>query len=291
MLSSTRSLFMMMVLALAITSCSKGDVNGSGSGSNNDSLASATYLDVSYGTDAKQKVDLYLPSNRSVEKTKTIVIVHGGGWTAGDKRDFSFYISEFQKRLPGYAFANVNYRLATTTSNFFPAQENDMSSAIRFLQSNAAKYVISNDLIFLGVSAGAQLSLLQGYKHSDQLQPRGIVSYFGPTDLERLYTNSDSTIPWVLRLITNANLESNPQIFLESSPINYVSAKSAPTLLLHGDQDKLVPLEQAELLRDKLVANGVPNNLIVYPGQGHDGWTRDALLDSFDKVEAFIKGL
>jgi dipeptidyl aminopeptidase/acylaminoacyl peptidase len=117
-----------------------------------------------------------------------------------------------------------------------------------------------------------------------------LVSFFGPVDLQQLYVNSDQSIPGVLRTIMNTTLTANPDIFKESSPINYVTSNSAPTLMLHGDKDPLVPIEQAYMLRDKLLDVGVTNKLVVYPGQGH-GWIGDDLIDSFNQVEAFVKGL
>ena len=275
-------------LAIFFSSCKKRDVS-SVSQTKNDSLAAASFLDVSYGNNAQQKMDVYLPANRN-EKTRLVVIIHGGGWSAGDKKDFNNFIAEFQKRLPGYALANLNYRLVTADGNYFPTQENDINSAIEFLKSKTGDYDISQDYIYVGISAGAHLALLQGYKHNDVLQPKGIVSFFGPVDLERLYENSDASIPDQLKYIMNATLDVDPNIFFDSSPINFVTSKSAPTLLLHGDKDVLVPIEQAYLLQHKLEENGVFNKLIVYPGQGH-GWEGKDLTDSFLQVEAFIKGL
>jgi acetyl esterase/lipase len=246
-------------------------------------------MDVSYGEDNKQRLDVYLPANRN-DKTRLLVIAHGGGWSGGDKSDFDSYISEFQKRLPHYAFANVNYRLATQTTNHFPTQENDINSAIKYLKDNVDEYKISTDFVYLGISAGAHLLMLQGYKHSDVLQPKGIVSFFGPVDLQQLYVDSDSSIPVILRTIMNSTLDKNPLLFQESSPINYVTSSSAPTLMLHGDQDRIVPVQQAYLLRDKLIDAGVTNKLVVYPGQGH-GWIGNDMTDSFNQAEAFIKGL
>jgi len=271
-----------------ISSCKKNDVS-SVQQTKVDSLPSASYLDVSYGNDAQQKMDVYLPAKRN-ERTRLVIIIHGGGWSAGDKSDFTNFINEFQNRLPGYALANLNYRLVTANGNYFPTQENDILSAVEFLKSKTKDYNISQDYIFVGISAGAHLALLQGYKHNDVLQPKGIVSFFGPVDLERLYDNSDASIPDQLKFIMNATLEANQNIFFESSPINYVTDKSAPTLMLHGDKDVLVPIEQAYMLQQKLEANGVFNKLIVYPGEGH-GWTGDDLSDSFLQVESFIKGL
>ena len=275
-------------LALLVSFCSKKDI-GKGESTGRDSLPEVSYLNLSYGADEQQRLDVYLPEARN-EKTRLLVIIHGGGWTAGDKSDFDSYIAEFKKRLPGYAFANLNYRLATTAGNYFPAQEEDIMSAITYLKSKTADYNISTDFVFLGISAGAHLALLQGYKHSDILQPKGIVSFFGPVDLEQLYVNSDQSIPVVLHNIMNATLQENPNLFKEASPINYVTSSSAPTLMLHGDKDNLVPLEQAQMLQNKLIDLGVMNKLVVYSGQGH-GWIGEDLIDSFNQVEAFVKGL
>lgn len=281
-----RYLILAIGLSFSFISCSKSNSKGI----QEEKLAAATYLDLGYGTDAKQKLDIYLPESRT-SKTRTLIIIHGGGWTAGDKSDFNSYISEFQKRLPDYAFVNLNYRLASSTGNYFPTQENDIKSAMQFLVDNSGKYNISKDFVILGVSAGAQLGLLQGYKHTDIVKPLGLISYFGPTDLQLLYENSAGSLPLILKTITNSTIESNPNILKEASPVNYAGSNSAPTLLLHGDADNLVPLEQATLLNGKLAELGVQHELVVYPGQGHDGWTQDALFDSFTKVESFIKGL
>jgi acetyl esterase/lipase len=280
---------MALGVALLVSSCTKNNI-GATTTPTNDSLPAVSFKNVNYGSDAQQKLDVYLPAYRT-EKTRLLIVIHGGGWNSGDKSDFDTFITEFQKELPGYALANLNYRLVKKSGDYFPTQENDVNSAITFLKNKSAEYNISQDFIYLGISAGAHLALLQGYKHSDVIQPKGIVSFFGPVDLERLYVNfGDSTIPAQLQYIMNATLDVNPNIFFESSPINYVTSASAPTLMLHGDQDKLVPVEQAYMLQDKLEAAGVFNKLVVYPGQGH-GWIGEDLNDSFRQVEAFIKGL
>jgi acetyl esterase/lipase len=282
-------LYLAFGFVVLFSSCTKNDVGSKQQESQNDSLPAVNYKDVSYGNDANQKLDVYLPALRN-EHTRLVIIIHGGGWNSGDKSDFNSYITEFQNRLPGYALANLNYRLVTASGNYFPTQENDINAAITFLKSKAKDYKISESFIYVGISAGAHLALLQGYKHNDVLQPKGIVSFFGPVDLERLYVNSDSSIPQQLKFIMNATLDVDPNIFYNSSPINYVSSSSAPTLMLHGDQDRLVPVEQAYMLQTKLEENGVFNKLIVYPGEGH-GWVGKDLEDSFQQVTSFIKGL
>lgn len=275
-------------LALFLSSCTKGDV-GVGETPGTESLPATSYLNLNYGDDPLQKLDVYLPEGRN-SSTRMLIIIHGGGWSGGDKSDFDSYITEFENRLPGYAFANLNYRLVKPDGNYFPTQENDVNSAIQFLKEKSSTYNISTEFIYLGISAGAHLAMLQGYKHNDVLQPKGIVSFFGPVDLQKLYVQANSSIPTVLESIMNATLEGNPDIFFQSSPINYVSNNSAPTLMLHGDADNIVPIDQAYLLRDKLQLSGVKNNLVVYPGQGH-GWIGADLTDSFQQVVSFVNGL
>lgn len=76
-------------------------------------------LDEAYGTDATQKMDVFLPEGRSTATTKVVVLIHGGSWSSGDKSDFTDYFDTLKKRVPGYAIFSINYRLATGTTNFF----------------------------------------------------------------------------------------------------------------------------------------------------------------------------
>lgn len=277
-----------LALTLATASCTKKDV-GAGEIPLTDSLPATSFINLSYGDDSKQTLDVYLPANRG-PRTRMLIIIHGGGWSGGDKSDFDSFITEFQTRLPEYALANLNYRLVNESGNYFPTQENDISSAISYLKAKTSEYNISADFVYLGISAGAHLALLQGYKHSSVVQPRGIISFFGPVDLEKLYPTTGTNIPSAIQTIMNATLEVNPDIFYQSSPINFVSPTVAPTLMLHGDNDMIVPIAQAYALRDKLETSGVWNKLVVYPGQGH-GWVGADLIDSFEQVVGFVKGL
>ncbi len=278
---------MMLGAGLIVGGCNKsGGLQPSPSPLPKPPLRDSTLTNVHYGANDQQIMDVYLPAGRS-QQTRLIVIIHGGGWRAGDKSDFDNYVTEFKNRLPGYAIANLNYRLVDNPNNLFPTQENDIKSAIGFLKEKATSYTISSDMILLGISAGAHLALLQAYKHPDIVRPKGIVSFYGPPNLADLYL----VLPSVLRNITGFTPQQNPTIYQESSPIHYVSASSAPTLLLHGDADNVVPLAHANALQQKLDELNVTNSLVVYPGQGHDGWNGESLTDSFNKIQSFILSL
>jgi Esterase/lipase len=247
-----------------------------------------TMLNVSYGNSPEQTMDIYLPANRSSSSTKVIVMIHGGAWNSGDKTDLSEYADTMRRRLPDYAVFNINYRLAVG-SNLFPAQENDVKSAVQFIINNSADYGISQKLVLLGVSSGAHLALLQGYKYAPQIKPKAIVSFFGPTDLIDMYNHPlNIFIAQGLYSVIGKTPTQDSLIYANSSPINYVSSSSSPTIILQGGQDPLVSVTQATSLKAKLDAASVINQYVFYPTEGH-GWFGANLSDSFNKIEAFLK--
>jgi len=266
---------------LSVVSCSKNVTA--------DAIDEHKINDVSYGTDARQKMDIYLPADRNSSVTPLAILIHGGGWSDGDKQDFNFFIGELQKRLPGYAIANINYRLASNNNNLFPTQENDIKSAVEFLLTKSDEYKISKQLVIIGASAGAHLALLHSYKHNTNSTIKAVVSLFGPTELVSLYNNPpNASIPLLLTGVTGGTPTSNATIYQQSSPYNFVNAQSSATLLFHGGNDPLVPASQSSQLKDKLAANGVVHQYIFYPSEGH-GWTGANLTDTFNKIEVFLK--
>jgi acetyl esterase/lipase len=247
-----------------------------------------TILDVSYGKDTAQRMDIYLPANRSIDSTKSIILIHGGGWNSGSKNDFVTYIDSFKRRMPDYAIFNLDYRLVNG-SNLFPTQEHDVKSAIDFIVANSSAYHINkNKLVLLGASAGGHLALLQGYKYNS---PRvaAIVDFFGPTDLLAMFEKPwHPYVPFVLQMITGTTPAQNASLYQRSSPINYVSTHSAPTLILHGSNDNIVNVSQSRSLKAKLDQVGIRNELVVYPGKAH-GWNGATLSNSFERIERFLK--
>jgi acetyl esterase/lipase len=251
-------------------------------------LPAETLTNVAYGVDPRHKMDIYLPEGRDTISTKLMILLHGGGWTRGDKNEFNPYIAGLMERLPGYAFANINYRLFDNGVHKFPDQENDIRAAVGFLLNKSGEYGFSKNIVLMGASAGAHLALLQGYKNMGEIKPKAIVSFFGPTDLEHLYRNPGfPAVPFLLGSITGTTPDKDPEFYKASSPIQYVNKQSPPTLLLHGGNDNLVPAEQSRLLNNKLKKLGVKQDLIIYPEAGH-GWRGRNLEDSFNKIKAFL---
>ena len=269
--------------ALIMASCAKQDTNSPGGGT----AAAQTITDVSYGTDAKQKIDIFLPEGRTVASTKTIVLIHGGGWTEGDKKDMAFGIDSFKKRLPEYAIININYRLAyNNTTNLFPTQENDIKAALEFYLGKSAEYKVSKDLIVLGASAGGHLALLHSYKNDPEKHVKAVIDFFGPADLNALW-NAGIVQQLILVSATGKLYDQDTAIYFQSSPVNFITPQSPPTIVLHGGADNLVPSNQSTILINKLQEKGVANQFVFYPAEQH-GWTGPNLTDSFEKIKAFI---
>lgn len=276
-------LLLYLLLAGSLAACQKSAKD------EGPSATSASALkNVSYGSDAAQKMDIYLPAGRTTTATKVIVLIHGGGWTAGDKSEFDAYITGLQQRLPDYAIFNINYRLATSNANKFPAQENDVKAAVEFIATKSGEYNVSQKVVLLGFSAGGHLALLQGYKHTSVIKPKAIVSFFGPTDLADMYNNPLSIYaPLLLEALTGATPQQNLGVYQQSSPAFFVNSGVPPTMLLHGGKDDLVSPTQATILDSKLQASGVARQYVYYPNEGH-GWFGATLEDSFDKIEVFL---
>jgi dipeptidyl aminopeptidase/acylaminoacyl peptidase len=91
----------------------------------------------------------------------------------------------------------------------------------------------------------------------------------------------------MIAAIVGATPTSNPVLYQQSSPINFVSTQSCPTIVLHGGLDPLVSPNQSIALINKLQTMGVVNQYVFYPAEGH-GWFGANLSDSFDKIVAFL---
>jgi acetyl esterase/lipase len=251
-------------------------------------LPAQTLREVAYGKDTAQRMDIYLPAGRRTDSTKIIVLIHGGGWTSGSKSEFAVYIDSFRKRMPDYAIFNMNYRLYNG-KNLFPAQENDVRSAIDFISSHAKEYQVNtNKMVLLGASAGAHLALLQAYKYNEP-KIQAVIDFFGPTDLTAMHEHPwHPLVTYALNMVTGTTPSANAGLYFQSSPINFVNPGSAPTLIFHGSNDQVVNISQSKSLNQRLEQAGVIHELVVYPGQQH-GWHGSTLSNSFDRIEVFLR--
>ncbi|MHA7131936.1 prolyl oligopeptidase family serine peptidase [Algoriphagus namhaensis] len=250
-------------------------------------LPAIDLLDESYGSDPRQSLNVYLPAGRSSEDTPLLIYIHGGAWIDGDKGEFDAFRGLAEIHFPDYAYISVGYRLfdLATRANPFPTQENDILDALNYIESQLEEWNVSDHAILAGASAGGHLALLQGYKHTQDLDVKSIIAFFPPTDLAALHS---------FNFITQLGLESllggsptqNPSAYAESSPTNYIDTESIPTIFFHGTADDVVPISQSEILADLLATNGVDHEFVIIQGQGH-GFSATTYAEAFAQAAQF----
>ncbi|MBT5708759.1 MAG: alpha/beta hydrolase [Verrucomicrobia bacterium] len=227
------------------------------------------------------KLDLYRPTNVSI--SRLVVWVHGGAWRGGS-RD-SMPLTALLKH--GYAIASLDYRLTPTAP--FPAQVHDIKAAIRFLRGNANHFKINTDTITIaGASAGGHLVALVGTtnehaqlegnvgQHLDQSSSvQAIVSYYGASNLTSILAQSTPhglsvRIP-ALQLLLGGQPETKPKLAQLASPVFHIDKNDPPLLLLHGDQDPQMPINQSHELHGRYLEAGLDGRLEVIHGAAHGG--------------------
>ena len=205
------------------------------------------------------KLDIHLPGNKP--RSPLVIWVHGGAWRSGSKKDvpISKWIGD------GYAVASVDYRLSTEAR--FPAQVHDIKAAIRFLRGHGDEWKLhTKNILIAGDSAGAHLATLVGVsngnsdlegaighdlKQSSDVQ--GIVSFYGAANLTTILQQStphglNVRVP-ALQLLLGDLPTNAPALARLASPVFHVDRHDPPLLLLHGDQDPQMPINQSlELL-------------------------------------------
>jgi acetyl esterase/lipase len=245
---------------------------------------------------AELALDLYLPEgNRAPQGL--VVWVHGGAWRAGSRA--SVEVQGLTAR--GWAIASVDYRLSTVAP--FPAQVHDIKAAIRFLRAHAGEYGYpSSRFVIAGSSAGGHLAALVGVTgHSAELEGnvgadvgqssevQAIVSLFGASNLTTILAQSTphgiNVRAPALELLLGAPPEANAALARQASPVFHVDSADPPLLMLHGDQDNQMPINQSHELEGAYEKLGLPVRLVVVHGAGHGGpaFTSEANLQLIDE--------
>lgn len=248
-----------------------------------------TILDVPYSlTGSENVMDVYFP--QIYDSAKVILYIHGGGWTSGDKGEFPKTLIEELVGKRKYILVSMNYRLVKDGKNRFPAQMEDVTSAIKFLTGAAKKFHFNaNEFALMGGSAGGHMAMLYAYGYDVNKQIKTVVDLWGPTDLtdKSVRTpNSDAD-----RISTNLLGDSDAQakISFEASPYYRVTKESAvPTVFFHGGADPLVDVSQAEKMYKKIVSLNVPAHLQIYPGEKH-GIGGSIRLDLYTRIIEWIE--
>ena len=272
--------FFLPLLVIVLSSCNTDTIPS-------DTSIEKNLVNVSYGSNPQQKFDLYLPANRSAATTKTLILVHGGGWTAGDKSDMVYVTNIIKQYLPGYAVVNMNYRLASAGNPAFPMQIDDVGAVIDKLK-NTSDYGISDNFGFIGVSAGGHLSLLYSYTSNSDNDVKMVCSIVGPTDFTDPNYANNPTLTAMFATATGVNYGDNPAYYQQLSPLYRATATAPPTILFYGNADPLIPTTQGVNMHARLDQLGVYNEFTLYNG-GHGDWVIADQLDAYGKLVTFIQ--
>jgi acetyl esterase/lipase len=238
-------------------------------------------LDVPYVTNGheRQKLDLYLPEKSDNSRRPVVVRIHGGAWRHGDKsgqQSAANYVKQ------GYIGVAINYRFSQHAP--FPAQIEDCKAAIRWLKAHSDEYGIDPERIaVMGGSAGGHLAALLGTsgdtkmfdvgEHLDQSSSVcAVVNQYGPTDLLLAaktpgYERGASAVTQFL----GGPISTKRELAIKANPITYVTTQDPPFLILHGDADPIVPVNQSDELHKALRETGVSSNYNVVKGGAHGG--------------------
>jgi acetyl esterase/lipase len=239
------------------------------------SIATPTNIPYVTGGGPLQQLDLYYPTDRKGEPL--IVVIHGGGWIAGDKTGGGTNPLPLDLLFDGYAIASINYRLAPGA--IWPAQIQDCKAAIRWLRAHANSYGYDpNRIGVYGESAGAHLAVLLGITGATDLFDIGenlgyssavscVVDMFGPTDLVALAQTAvgQSILPGLFGGPIGDHLD----LARSASPINYVNRSEPPMLVVHGTHDAFVPYSESVLFTEAMTRANARYDFHTVIGGGH----------------------
>jgi acetyl esterase/lipase len=238
------------------------------------------WRDVVYQTMAgyrPQIVDIYVPAGKGPHPL--VLYIHGGGWMGGHTRH-SGALADFPRVLAalaaeGFTVASLEYRLSGEAR--FPAQLQDANAALRFLRAHAAQYAIDPARVGVwGGSAGGHLTALTALTCGDTaLDPaaaqdrcvQAAVTWYGVFDFATMHEATDASGAGN-RLLGCASL-CDAEALRKVSPVTYIDAKDPPFLLIHGTQDKVVPVAQSHSGEAALRQAGVPVEAIYIEGVDH----------------------
>lgn len=215
------------------------------------------------------------------EPEPLVVWIHGGAWMMGDR---SWIPPVLHPLDNGFAMASIDYRLSQEA--IFPAQIEDCKAAIRWLRANAARYNFDPDRVGAwGESAGGHLAALlgtagdvaawdqQGGSRGYSSRVQAVCDWFGPSDLLQMGATKNgldhNAVDAPEALLIGGPVRQNKGRVQQANPITYITPETPPFLIMHGEQDDVVPVGQSELLHRALVEAGLDSTLMIIPGVGH----------------------
>jgi acetyl esterase/lipase len=256
--------------------------------------------DVAYlGPERSEKADLYLPPTfEPGVKHPGIVIIHGGGWTGGDKAAAREVNIGTTLAASGYVCISINYALAKPGSPTFPQNIGDCKRAVRWLRKNSTRFQLdANHIGAIGGSAGGHLTALLAVSGPEvgldpkedadiscriqaavPMYPHCAASWEGEVP-PKAYPN--------LPMFAKPQAEA-PALWDSASPIKQLSKDDPPMLILHGTGDKTTPVDQSTRLHEAAKKIGVPSEVVIIEGAPHSFHLQPKQRDLRPPVIAFF---
>ncbi|WP_153397691.1 alpha/beta hydrolase [Chryseobacterium vaccae] len=226
---------------------------------------------IHYGDDPEKIMDLYIPEKKSTKEREVFIIIHGGGWRAGDKSQLTFFTLSLMQKFPDHIFVNMNYRLASQERYALPNQISDIKDVAVFLEK---KLRYNPKLILLGNSAGGHLSMLYAYQTDIQKKVKAVINIVGPTALSDPGFKKYQEYSFVERRLVDPRVpKSGISRIAYASPVHWIDSASAPTLSYYGNTDHVVPLSQKRILDSVLSKHHVRHESYEFNG-GHLDWDK-----------------
>lgn len=234
---------------------------------------------VAYGEESpSQCMDVYVPQAQRGAKVNVAVALHGGGWSAGDKREFAGLCKTMVQEA-GFLAISMNYRMTGEGATCADMME-DIELALQKVKEIAVEKGLEADSVLLiGSSAGGHLAQLFSYKHSQRSAiPIALcVGLSAPSNLSHPSLMNPLYGDYILQClsgltgiaITMENFAEYQNQINEYSPIEYVTPNGVPSLIAHGAKDDLVPIACATSFYEELQDNGVDARMLVFENSGH----------------------
>jgi len=225
------------------------------------------------------KLDAFTPEGTG--PFPVCILVHGGGWTKGDKHNnFRTLLGPLGEA--GFVWFSINYRLAP--KHRFPACVEDVDTAIRWVKAHASEYQGDvRRIALIGESAGGHLVSFSAARAKADTRVAAVVPFYAPNDLELQARQNLLTPAWATTLFGITMMdEAAWKTIREASPTNYVSSGMPPFLMVHGSADDRVAVTQSHLFQSKLKAARNTCDLLIVEGAGHG-------LVHWDKVDPGYK--
>lgn len=218
------------------------------------------------------KLDIYRKEVTDTEKSPrpAIVVIHGGSWKSGDRRQLGLYAASLARR--GYIAFAIDYRLAP--KHPWPAQWEDVRDSVIWIRSHAEQLGVDPERIgAVGYSAGGHLASMLAVQGSSYTSPEDpkitaqvncVAAGGAPCDFTKVPENNSFLKYWLGKTRGEA-----PTVYTQASPLKLVSAAASPVFFYNGVQDFLVRPNTAFELSNALKKLGIDTAQHLVPGAGH----------------------